>query len=836
MTNINNKDTLDKISTLVEGLSEENYDKSMVELKNLLSRLSFDSEVMSKLEEIFGYDPEMSRRLRLYLSGTPSELEGIYSYLKHSLGIMEQNKPESSGTTDVTTPDGTNETPKTNIVEEFKTLPNGDKAKIITAVTTKVSPEIGTEMLKLVTGEVVSPEEPNLTKSKQVIDIIEQKDSIDPENFSEDELKIYSDCMDKLSNVKDDENLYPIVDTLIQGEHPYSDQVTRIKSCLENMDVDQASFALAKIGAETRVEVSDALFAEVFADTNEQCKNFSESAVVYGTEIGKAEEIVNSLFSEEGNATNFSEVEQELYNRYTNNFSYMENELNNDAVNFSEEELEFAAQFSENELLDLINYSDEELIDVGVPKETVAVISSIRDKVECPVKACEEAEDDECCGVCDDAEDTNEDTVVDAENFAAKAGAVKKLLKKIVGVDDAKKIKNFIKSYKQIRNTKNIFGGKAFYPSHRQAIRGASQLHPGTKGAIGRMAARGAIGAAAVATPAYGAYKLVNNSKFDAVKKILGKADAVLDYLPQKAAGAFKNPKASSVAKWGVRVAQGLVPAAALGYGEYRLVNNGDVEEAVETFTPEDTAKVVEHLSNKICDADLNKEQASRVLVNVEDQVSPEVAEAVQADVLQNIDARFSVMIDNLELTPEDAQKAEQVIDSSIEEINKEQAGEVFENQFSAYGISSYNKYYANYCFAESVLDAVTELDTPTPEDVKEKVEEKVDEVKAETVAEASPSAEVEEVVKEQEIKKDNALPIEKTDSPTSVIVTKVPANKTDEPTKTVEEKVIDKVVDAKEDVAAISKDDAVSNFSDIGFAKNTNKSYIDVIRKSLGM
>lgn len=762
----NNKELLKRLSEIVDGLSEENYEKSMAEMQSIFDKLQRNTESLAEIEKIFGYDDILTKQADLYLAGNPSSIDGMKMYLKNSLGMIEPMnsvKPET-----------------TNTHVTIKELPNGQKAAVITKITSEISPEAGEEMVKLVTGEISEPSEVQKVDA-EIKEILSKKDSIDPENFSEEELKIYNKYMNNFSEEavveKRGDKEFPIIDTTIEKDHPLTETVGDLKECFENMEPDQAAFALAKIGSQTRVEVSDALFAEIYSDTNEECKNFASTALVYGTELERAGEILNSLFSEEGSDTNFSEVEQELYNRYTNNFSYMENELNNDTVNFSEEEVAFANQFSENELIELLNYSDEELVAEGVPEETVEVISSIRDKV-ADVDA-ENAE--EISG--DEVEEETEMSGI--ENFANKAELVREIYSQANFADPRSSILN-----RSLSGFKKLFADSEAIKKYEEAIKTASE----TKGKIGKK------------VELLNDYKKAKNlgATFDtkAKRSIAGNKQYVKRLGSQyqrelEEASKLRDKIDVSAYKNIALTGAGVTGVGGLGVGGMYLANNSNSECAPEVLAPEQAAQVVDALSQKLADADLSKEEASKVLVEVEDKVSPEIAEAVQADVLKEIDARFSEVVENLEITPEEVQAAEEVIDSAIEEVQKERAGEAMEKEFSAYGVSSFNKYCANFAWAESVIDSI------------------IDGVKAEKVAEPSPAAESEEAVKEAEAEVKEVLPVAKTDEPTSKIVTTLPENKTDEPT--------------------LSKEDAVSNFSAAPVPQVVNSEYASKMKRSLG-
>lgn len=363
------KQLVSELSDLVYSLDGNNYGEVIIHIKDLLNKLRANKtpNTLSSVSEIFGDDAVVREILNSYINqNKEGALAGLEDYLLSSVNVL--NKNEDSQVMDTNKGDikiKDVEVVGDGMVKALVELPVKDAAKVLAMIESDemLGKPVAEDLAKIIIsgdkGAEISEELKPV--SGRVVQIIDTRTDIDPENFSVSEAKKFNKYLYMFSEAinPEDEALealaaeqtlaqccseeapveeglespeeIPVRSTIIEsnstlptvedvaeasepasfidsemvdaGEDDVVDALDEITGSLAAMPVDNASEALGLIAENVGFSTAEAIQAEVLSLFSEKLADFSRNSWVTDEEVFAAYNVMSNYINNRQNVS-----------------------------------------------------------------------------------------------------------------------------------------------------------------------------------------------------------------------------------------------------------------------------------------------------------------------------------------------------------------------------------------------------------------------------------------------------------------------------------------------------------------------------------------------------
>lgn len=390
---------LSDLSGIVNNIDSHNYESEFIKIKNLLGKLkgNIDPTTLEEVCEIFGDDYTVREILTKYFNGgNDSIIAGLKEYLSASTTALDSESVDYDDNSSILNdiPNINTDYKETmnkedlikddvdssaNVIKLIVELPVNDAAKVLSVIDndSNLGSDIADELAKFIVKGDTTAEVSDTLKpvSGKIVQIIDTRSDILPENFSVSQVKSFNKYMLLFSEATDVETIsdellskeagemleescnqclevpseFPDKATVVEtnsavptvedvqntvhptgyvdtemvspGEEDSVDALNEVTDALVEMDVEPASEALALIAENVGPSAADAIQGEVLSKVApESFSDFARNSWMTDMEVFSAYNILDSFLR--GNITNFStESGEGLKYYYMDNFS-----------------------------------------------------------------------------------------------------------------------------------------------------------------------------------------------------------------------------------------------------------------------------------------------------------------------------------------------------------------------------------------------------------------------------------------------------------------------------------------------------------------------------------
>lgn len=417
------EELLSKLQEVVFGLDGNNYREGFSKIKDILGQLRgiMDPATLDEVCEVFGNDYTVKEILSNYfVSGKDSLIASLEDYLSASVTALDGDKTDeadnNSSILEIPNINTENndmnteakikdvEVTEDGMVKALVELPAQEAAKVLTVIDKdkEMGSDVAKELVKLIVDgdpEAAVPESIKPVSGK-IVEIIDTKDTIDPNNFSVSQIRTYNKYMYQFSDAVNEDvgeealaaacagcveqpgveeeldapDQIPVKSTVVEtnsalpgvedvhdatqpiayvdsemvaaGENDTVDALNEITDALGSMEAEPAAEALALVAENTGVPTAEALQGEVLSKANPEFKSFSRNSWMTDREIFAAYSIIAQYVK--GQVSNFSTSSgSQLKEYFYTNFAKAVEIVNGKNANFGTATRKLANNFLE---------------------------------------------------------------------------------------------------------------------------------------------------------------------------------------------------------------------------------------------------------------------------------------------------------------------------------------------------------------------------------------------------------------------------------------------------------------------------------------------------------